>query len=61
MIKWVTKFLDQNEKELCEMLAYMKDQEESRLKEWEKLKRFEKIAKRKKENPEKEIKSAYDL
>ena len=44
-IRWVNKILEDNEKELGEMLIDLKEKEMKDLKDWEKLARFEKIEK----------------
>ena len=48
-IRWVNKILEENEKELGEMLLDLKEKESKDLKDWEKLERFEKIEKLRKE------------
>ena len=44
MTRWVSKYLDENEQELRELLRDISMQEEEELKSWQKKKRFEKIA-----------------
>ena len=44
MTRWVSKYLDENEQELRELLRDISMQEEEELKSWQKNKRFEKIA-----------------
>ena len=44
MSRWVSKYLNENEKELRELLRDINIQEEKELKSWQKKKRFEKIA-----------------
>ena len=48
-IRWVNKILEENEKELGEMLLDLREKETKELKDWEKLERFEKIEKLRKE------------
>ena len=44
-VRWVTRILEENETELEEMLLDLKESESQELKEWGKLKRFDKIEK----------------
>ena len=44
-MRWVTRILDDNETELEGMLYDLKESESQELKEWEKMKRFDKIEK----------------
>ena len=44
-VRWVTRILEDNETELEGMLHDLKESESQELKEWEKLKRFDKIEK----------------
>ena len=44
-VRWVTRILEENETELEEMLLDLKESESQELKEWGKLKRFNKIEK----------------
>ena len=41
IVRWVTKFLEDNEKELEAMLCDLKESENQELRKWGKLKRFE--------------------
>ena len=45
MSRWLSRYLDENEDELRELLKDMKIKEDEELKRWHKMKRFEKIAK----------------
>lgn len=44
-IRWVTQHLEENETELKEMLIDVQKENENELKQWQKLKRFERIEK----------------
>ena len=65
-VRWVVKHLDENEKELTEMLEDTKEAEDEELKKWAKMKRIEKIEKIRKEKNftetrPKKLDSAWEL
>ena len=54
LARWVTKHLEENETDLRDLLTDIKLAEEEELEKWKKMERFEKIARLRKENSERE-------